>query len=54
MRIFKSDYPKIIKLCNKRHKIRENDYGVCWCVRCGRLCSSAENKLTKEDQIVVI
>lgn len=54
MRIFKEQYSNITKLCSKRHKIRENDYGVCWCVRCGRLCSSAEKKLTKEDQIIVV
>lgn len=31
-------YRKSLSLCAKeKHKIRENQFGVVWCLRCGRL-----------------
>lgn len=40
------------------HRIRENNFGVTWCVKCGRLFQSSRGrfetkpikKLTKEDE----
>lgn len=34
-------------------KVRENSFGVCWCVRCGKLHSDAAEKLKPEEQIIV-
>lgn len=50
----KENYRKVIKICEKgRCKVRENSFGVCWCVRCGKLHSDAPAKLKQEEQIVV-
>lgn len=37
--------------CNKRkHKLRENNFGVVWCVNCGMLSNTLNaQKLNKED-----
>ncbi len=38
------------KECN--HKIRDNAYGVTWCIKCGRLMTKPCGKqLTKEEAI---
>lgn len=50
----KENYRKVTKICEKgRCKVRENSFGVCWCVRCGKLHSDAPAKLKSEEQIVV-
>ncbi len=50
----KENYRKVVKICEKsRCKVRENSFGVCWCVRCGKLHSDAPAKLKSEEQIVV-
>ena len=46
------DYRKVVKFCDKC-KVRENSFGVCWCVRCGKLHSDAAEKLKPEEQIIV-
>lgn len=53
MEISKEKYSNLVKLCNKRHKGRENSYGVCWCIRCGRLLSSADKKLENNDVLII-
>lgn len=41
----KENYRKVVKICEKgRYKVRENSFGVCWCVRCGKLHSDAAEK----------
>lgn len=48
------DYRKVAKFCDKgKCKARENSFGVCWCVRCGKLHSDAAEKLKPEEQIIV-
>lgn len=48
----KENYRKVVKICKKgRCKVRENSFGVCWCVRCGN--SDAPAKLKPEEQIIV-
>ena len=50
----KKNYIKVVKICEKgRCKVRENSFGVCWCVRCGKLHSDAPAKLKPEEQIIV-
>lgn len=45
----KENYRKVVKICEKgRCKVRENSFGVCWCVRCGKLHSDAAEKLMLE------
>lgn len=54
--INKEQYSKMITLCQKgKHKLRENPFGVVWCVRCGLLSTSVGNsqELTDEDKLVV-
>lgn len=49
-------YKKGLSLCQKgKHKLRENEFGVVWCVRCGLLSTSVGNadKLCEDDKIVV-
>lgn len=44
-----------LKLCQKKgHKLRENNFGVVWCVRCGLLSTSVGNveKLSEEQLII--
>ena len=46
-----------LKICAKgKHKLRENDFGVVWCVRCGLLSTSVGNvqKLIEEDKIKIV
>lgn len=45
-----------LKLCNKgKHKLRENGFGVVFCVRCGLLSTSVGGveKLKEEDKIII-
>lgn len=50
----KENYRKVVNICTKgKCKVRENSFGVCWCVRCGKLHSDAPAKFNKEEQIVV-
>jgi len=46
-----------LKICQKgKHKLRENNFGVVFCVRCGLLSTSvgAVEKLTENDKIKVV
>lgn len=46
----------ILKRCHSgKHKLRENKFGVVWCVHCGLLSTAVGNiqKLTEEDKIQV-
>ena len=50
----KENYRKVVKSCEKgRCKVRENSFGVCWCVRCGKLHSDSPAKLKPEEQIIL-
>lgn len=51
----KDEYLKAIRLCAYgHHKVRQNKYGVCWCVRCGYLFRNLSyTPLTDEDKVVV-
>lgn len=52
----KDEYLKAIRLCAYgHHKVRQNKYGVCWCVRCGLLINStlAFEPLKETDKIIV-
>ena len=54
--INKEQFSKGITICSKgKHKLRENQFGVVWCVRCGLLSTSigGAEKLCDEDKIVV-
>lgn len=45
-----------VKLCQKgKHKLRENQFGVVWCVRCGLLSTSVGNvdKIKSEEILIV-
>ena len=45
-----------LKLCQKgKHKLKENNFGVVFCVRCGLLSTSvgAVEKIKNDDKIVV-
>lgn len=49
-------YEKVLINCKKgKHKLRENDFGVVFCVRCGLLSTSVggATKLLDEDKIIV-
>lgn len=53
----KEDYNKVVKYCEKgKCKVRENSYGIVWCVRCGKLhgVGTPAEPLKFEDQIRVI
>jgi hypothetical protein len=46
-----------LKICQKgKHKLRENNFGVVFCTRCGLLSASvgAVEKLTEDDKIKVV
>ena len=46
-----------LKICQKgKHKLRENNFGVVFCTRCGLLSTSvgAVEKLTEDDKIKVV
>lgn len=51
----KDEYLKAIRLCAYgHHKVRQNKYGVCWCVRCGYLFRNLSyTPLTNEDKVIV-
>jgi hypothetical protein len=51
----RDEYIKAIRLCAYgHHKIRQNKYGVCWCVRCGYLFRNLSyTPLTDEDKVIV-
>lgn len=49
----KEQYSKIIQLCNKQHKPRQNRFGVTWCIRCGKLLTG-DAPLLKEDEKLII
>lgn len=51
----KDEYLKAIRLCAYgHHKVRQNKYGVCWCVRCGYLFRNLSyTPLTDEDKVQV-
>nr|DAW72391.1 MAG TPA: 50S ribosomal subunit [Caudoviricetes sp.] len=51
----RDEYIKAIRLCAYgHHKVRQNKYGVCWCVRCGYLFRNLSyTPLTDEDKVVV-
>lgn len=51
----RDEYTKAIRLCAYgHHKVRQNKYGVCWCVRCGYLFRNLSyTPLTDEDKVVV-
>lgn len=54
--ILNKNYDKHLSLCKKgKHKLRENYFGVTWCVRCGLLSTSigTSQPLTEEDKIIV-
>ena len=48
-------FQRQLNLCQKKgHKLRENNFGVVWCVRCGLLSTSVGNveKLSDEQLII--
>lgn len=50
-------YSKGLALCQKgKHKLRENKFGVTWCVRCGLLSTSIGTApvLKEEDKIKIV
>lgn len=51
----RDEYLKAIILCTYgHHKVRQNKYGVCWCVRCGYLFRNLSyTPLTDEDKVIV-
>lgn len=51
----RDEYLKAIRLCAYgHHKVRQNKYGVCWCVRCGYLFRNLSyTPLTDEDKVLV-
>lgn len=56
-KIVSSDsFLKGLNLCQKgKHKLRENTFGIVWCVRCGLLSTSVgtAQKLDNEDKITI-
>lgn len=49
----KEQYLKVVQLCNKQHKPRQNKFGVIWCIRCGKLLTG-NALLLKEDEVLII
>lgn len=51
----RDEYLKAIRLCAYgHHKVRQNKYGVCWCIRCGYLFRNLSyTPLTDEDKVLV-
>lgn len=43
------------RYCNKgKHRLRENNFGVTWCVICGLLSNGeVPDKLTDDDRILI-
>ena len=54
--INKEQFSNGITICSKgKHKLRENQFGIVWCTRCGLLSTSvgSAEKLSDDDKIVV-
>ena len=54
--INKEQFSKAITICSKgKQKLRENQFGIVWCTRCGLLSTSvgSTEKLSDDDKIVV-
>lgn len=54
--INKEQFSKGIAICSKgKHKLRENQFGIVWCTRCGLLSTSVGSAeiLSDDDKIVV-
>lgn len=54
--ISQSHCGKLQELCKKgKHKLRENEFGVVWCVHCGLLSNSVGGvqKIKEDDKIIV-
>lgn len=54
--ITQEQFVKGLAICSKgKHKLRENNFGVVFCVRCGLLSTSVGNaeKLTADDKVIV-
>lgn len=49
----KQQYLKAIQLCNKQHKPRQNNFGVTWCIRCGKLLSGDASLLKENEKISI-
>lgn len=51
----KEEYKVAVRYCYfGHHKVRQNKYGVCWCVRCGYLFRNLSyTPLTDEDKVLV-
>ena len=49
----KEQYSKIIQLCNKQHKPRQNKFGVTWCIRCGRLLNGDAPILQEHEKLII-
>lgn len=51
----RDEYLRAVRLCTYgHHKVRQNKYGVCWCVRCGYLFRNLSyTPLTDEDKVLV-
>lgn len=51
----KDEYLRAIRLCTYgHHKIRQNNFGVCWCVRCGYLFKSIEYTKLQQSDIMIV
>lgn len=51
--ISREEYYKMLEPCKQgKHKLRQNNFGVVWCIRCG-LLSNTHNapKMGEEDKI---
>lgn len=51
------EYKRALTICSfGHHKIRQNKYGICWCVRCGLLVNSSNTyQLIQEtDKLTII
>jgi len=54
--IVKEQFENGIKICQKgKHKLRENQFGIVWCTRCGLLSTSvgSAEKLSENDCLIV-
>ena len=58
MKVINHERHKLLleRYCNKgKHRLRENNFGVTWCVICGLLSNGeVPDKLTEEDKLFVI
>lgn len=55
--ITKEQYIKGLELCKKgKHKLRENQFGIVFCTRCGLLSTSVGNveRLKEDDKLKII